>query len=374
MEIWNFCYYYKKLLEISKFTIEELHETFEATEETKGFLFGILIQVFIQSYIKDIKEFSEKEIYSTPAILVLELVDDLPKFPLEAISLIFGIERYKNYIPKSTLIILNDCLMKSNMVTIYELSYEEKKELLLSMIRGLFVTTKLKQEIDKPILHHKLLQKEKTSLVKEIFLIHGTKPTSPEENEVLSKKESEVKKICKELTKGPEQLTRYLGKDAEDKEYWIFAGDKNRIYVKESSNEEKWRTYSKTKQFIELLQSLIDKGIEEKKLKVILQSVFNDILPLDLPTTKMYYSCYINRKEKGLNNREKAERKKKVITEFQNSNMSLIKIQASTLSMEENYWNFFTQRNIYWCNKKLHNTWVNVLQNIRGRKEYGILP
>jgi hypothetical protein len=371
MEIWNFCYRFKNFLEIPKFTIEELHEAFEATEESKGFLLGVLVQTFIQSYIRDIKEFNEREIYSTPAILVLELVNDLPKFPLEAIFLIFGIERYRKYIPESTLSLLNDCLLKSDLMTIYELGYKEKKDLVLSVMRGLFVTERLKELINMPMQHHKQLQKQRINLQKEIYIIQGTQFVSPEENEVLSKKEKEITKISTELMKESEGSTRNLGKDAEDREYWIFAGDKNRIYVKIS--EEKWRTYSTTKQFNDLLQSFIVRGVEERRLKVMLESVFNDIVPLDLSVVKKYFLRYINRKEQELSYQEKMERKKKVIINFQNNAMNLAKVQTNLLSMEGSYWNFFTERKVYWCNNKKHKDWVNVLLTIRDMKEYGIV-
>ena len=57
--------------------MEELDQCFKGKDEDSSFLFLVLIQALIQGFLKDIKGLQEKEIYSSPAILILELLDEI---------------------------------------------------------------------------------------------------------------------------------------------------------------------------------------------------------------------------------------------------------------------------------------------------------
>lgn len=342
---------------ISKFSVEELHESLQGTNDAQGFLFAVLLQALIQTYIKDIEVFSEKEIYSTAAIIILELIKDLPKFPLEAIALIFDIERYKKYIPEPAFKLLEECLLKSNTTAIYKLGYQEKIELLLSLVRGLFVTTNVREKINEPIQHQKELQKQKANLQKEICLFQITSAATPMESEVITKKTKEITKISSELSKRQERVTKYLGKDAEEREYWVFAGDKHRLYVKETFPRESWGTYSTLKQLAELTQALVDKGVEERRLKGMLQTAVSELSPADEFSEKVYR--FRVRHSKTLSYQKRMElSKKKGVAAFQNNSMDLEKLKTSLLGMEGEYWDFFVERKIYWCSKECRDSWV----------------
>jgi hypothetical protein len=289
LEIWNFCYTLKDFLGISNFSVEELNEAIKANDEEKGFLFGVLVQILIQGYIKDVKDLNEKEIYTTPAILVLELAEDLVNFPLEAIVLIFSIKKYKRTIDSSILEHLKLITSKSSNLTnkIHELDYNEKKQLLLILTRGLYVAPKLHEIANKSTQRQKNqrhLEKQKASLQKEVSIFESAqKSENPIEITREKKKEingisKEIAKISNEIKKKSRRKTMIIGIDAEGKEYWIFAGDKTRVYIREvNEDKEIWNTYSTLKQVNELLNVLCEKGINEKKLKDKLSSLLPSI-------------------------------------------------------------------------------------------------
>lgn len=49
----------------------------------------------IEGFINDIKRFTPKEMYATPAVLALEVEEYLPAYCIEACSLLFSIKKYK---------------------------------------------------------------------------------------------------------------------------------------------------------------------------------------------------------------------------------------------------------------------------------------
>ena len=247
------------------------------------------MQVLIQAYIKDVKDLNEREIYTTPAILVLELADELLDFPLETIVLLFTIKRYKRTIDSQIFEQLKNLAVKSsNLINkIYELNYEEKKQLLLILTRGLYVAPKLHEIANKSTQRQKNqrdLEKQKANLQKEVSIFESVQNSenpikiTPEKKKEINGINNEIAKISNEIKKKARRKTMMIGIDAREKEYWIFAGDKARIYVREiKGNKEIWGTYSTIKQVKELLNVLCEKGINEKKLKDKLLSLLPSI-------------------------------------------------------------------------------------------------
>ena len=91
MEIWNFCYSYKPVLNISMFTLQELNSALLSVNDDESYLVTCMIQSMVDAYVKDVRELSEKELYSTFAILVLEFAEQLFASPIEAAALIFKV-------------------------------------------------------------------------------------------------------------------------------------------------------------------------------------------------------------------------------------------------------------------------------------------
>lgn len=287
LEVWNFCYSFKHFLGISNFSVEELDETMRAGDETGGFLLGILLQSLTQAYIKDIREMQERELYSTPAILVLELLQDLPHFPLEAVGLIFTIRRYKRCMDAEGFEFLRRCSEKSGEKGIWVLDYEEKKKLLLMLTRGLFVSAKVRELTNKSVQDQRdqrQLERKRATLQKEVNLYESFK-SGPNPLEVTAEKKKEMNgmsreilKISNEIKKKANKQTLCLGTDAEDREYWLFAGDKERVYVRaQTADTELWGTYSSVQQVKALLDALLEKGAGEKKLKGRIEGVLGSV-------------------------------------------------------------------------------------------------
>eukprot|EP00826_Nyctotherus_ovalis_P055393 TRINITY_DN734_c0_g4_i1.p1 TRINITY_DN734_c0_g4~~TRINITY_DN734_c0_g4_i1.p1 ORF type:complete len:271 (+),score=115.65 TRINITY_DN734_c0_g4_i1:831-1643(+) len=263
----------------------------KATDETGEFLFGILLQSLVQGYIKDIREMQERELYFTPAILVLELLQDLPHFPLEAVGLIFTIRRYKRCMATEGFEFLRRCSEKGGEKGICALDYEEKKKLLLVLTRGLFVSAKVRELTSKSVQNQKdqrQLERKRATLQKEVNLFESFK-NGPNPLEVTAEKKKEmtevtreILKISNEIKKKANKQTLLLGTDAEDNQYWLFAGDKGRVYVKAPvEGEEQWATYSSVQQVKELLDALLEKGVGEKKLKSRIEEVLRSISLVD---------------------------------------------------------------------------------------------
>ena len=236
--------------------MEELDQCLQGKDEDNSFLFLVLIQALIQGFLKDIKGLQEKEIYSSPAILILELLDDIPRYPLEGISLIFNIKRYKKCVKPSILEFLKECSDKccNSENTIYTLSYKEKKELLITLTKGLYISPKLREVTAKYTQDQKdqrHLEKRRATLQKEVDIFesvqNGPRPVeiTAEKKKEMSGINKEILKISNEIKKRANKQTIVLGHDAEGKEYWIFAGDKRRLYIRDQlDKEENWGTYS----------------------------------------------------------------------------------------------------------------------------------
>jgi len=267
-----------------------------STEEDKCFLCVYLTHNLIQGYIKDIKEFSEKEMYNTPAILVLEMEDELTDYPLETIALIWTIKKYKKCIAPSTINLLNKALSKDEKSTnaLYTLSYKERKEILLELTRGLNVCSKFRDTVNKTAQDQKdtrYLERQKGTLQKELDIFKVVEEGKQPEPviELSEEKKKEIKFKCRELNKITQELkkrksfqTTLLGLDADEKEYWIFIGDKGRIYVKTlAEDKEKWGTYGTLTQANSLMGVLLTKGRIEKKLHTNLQSIIPNLRLID---------------------------------------------------------------------------------------------
>lgn len=250
-----------------------------------------MINSYLKGFTKDIKEFSEKEMYSTAAILVLEYDEELFKFPLEAISLILSIKRYKRCVPLSTLEILEKTLTANQ--NIVSLNFKEKKEIILAMARALSVCTKIHEIVNKSLQERKevrYFEKQKETLQRDVKIFDSIQQINSEEMKItdekkkeLGAKQKEINKISLEIKKRKAFETEIIGIDAEDREYWIFAGDKEKIYIRTiESEKEVWRTYSTQTQIDSLLKALIDKGIAEKKLKSKLEQLIPKMQFIDV--------------------------------------------------------------------------------------------
>ena len=98
LEIWNFCMIFKSVLRIGTFTLAELQLALNSENEEDSCLVTHLIQAFVDEYVKDVKKFNEKDLYTSFAILLLEMSDNLYMCPIEATSLIFKIKKYRRCI------------------------------------------------------------------------------------------------------------------------------------------------------------------------------------------------------------------------------------------------------------------------------------
>jgi hypothetical protein len=242
----------------------------------------------------------EKEIYKTPAILVLELAEELPDYPLEAICLIFTIKKYKRCIDFLALDFIKSC----SESVMYSLGYKEKKRLLLVLVSGLCASSKIREIATKSVReqrNQRQLEKKRDTLQKEVNLFqaikNGSNPIeiSNEKKKEMNRTNKEIVKTSNEIKKKANKQTVLLGKDVDDNEYWLFAGDKERIYIRhQTEDKEEWNTYSTVEQVNELLNVLVDKGIAEKKLKSKLEKVVPSISLLDSSTTDMYLFLIIS--------------------------------------------------------------------------------
>jgi len=329
----------------------------------------------------------EREIYSTPAIVLLELVDELPHLPLEAICLIFTIKRYKRCIDIKTFEFIKSCSEKtiSSENTIYSLIYQEKKQLLLTLICGLYISSKIRETTSKSVQgqrDQRQLEKKRATLQKEVNMLEAIKK-EPNSVEVSNERKKEINgvnkeiiKISNEIKKKANKQTVLLGKDADNREYWLFAGDEKRIYIRyQTEDKEEWDTYSTIKQINELLNVLIDKGINEKELKSKIEKVLPNISLLDPSATDTYLLYVLNRQneKKRLNCQERVKPHKKKQKELPYMiTTTLQKVQSDILEMEEEYWNFFNKKNIVWNLEESREQWV-IFNNInREKKEYGV--
>ncbi len=290
--MWNFFHTFKHYFGVSAFTVEELHQSLLASDADHGFLFAFLIHCLLQGYIKDIREFNEKEMYATPAILVLELAEELPHFPLEAISLIFRIKRYKKCVALGTQELLIKLLAEksgSPAGVLHSIDYRAKKEILLSLTRGICVCPKLRDTVNKTVQDQKdikYLEKRRAVLQKEVDLFtsidKSSKPgeivLTAEKRKEINGKQREIGKLSAELKKLKVHQTQMLGTDADEREYWVFGADKDRLYVRAfEEGRERWGTYSAKTQTDALMNTLLEKGMMEKKLKGKLQAVLPGI-------------------------------------------------------------------------------------------------
>lgn len=347
----------------------------EGTDEETGFLFGVLVQSLIQGYVKDVKELGEKEMYSSPAIVVFELADELPNFPLEAVSLLFTMKRYKKSISSTTVEHLKAYSEKSSSLSnrMYELEYGEKKEVLMALTRGLYVAPRLHDMVNKAAQEQKNqrhLEKQKATLQKEVDIFESVQKTgepadiTPEKRKELNGKNKEIAKISNEIKKKASRKTVMLGMDAEEREYWVFAGDKQRLYTRDTSasDTESWATYSTVQQVKELLNALCDKGSCEKKLKDKIESILPTISLVDSSIAVEPYCAFLKhrreceRKKQSYEERTRS-RKKNVVLPLLVS-MTLSELRRELLAMEEKYWNFFGPRNIQWSFPQSRSVWV----------------
>ena len=136
--------------------------------------------------------------------------------------------------------------------------------------------------------------KHKANLKKELNLFEimvKSNGLTSEQHEMMEAKTKELEEISSKLNSNESKnKTELLGKDKEGFEYWLFSGDKGRIYVKEETkdNKEKWGTYSNIEQIKDLIKSLMNKEFNDKKLKIILKSLLNDKSMFNTDINKEY--------------------------------------------------------------------------------------
>eukprot|EP00826_Nyctotherus_ovalis_P066982 TRINITY_DN996_c0_g1_i18.p1 TRINITY_DN996_c0_g1~~TRINITY_DN996_c0_g1_i18.p1 ORF type:complete len:317 (+),score=77.74 TRINITY_DN996_c0_g1_i18:998-1948(+) len=312
--------------------------------------------------------------YSSLAIVVLELADELPNFPLEAISLLFTIKRYRKSISSATIEHFKAYSEKSSNLSnrMYELEYEEKKEILMALTRGLYVAPRLHEMVNKAVQEQRSqrqLERQKATLQREVDIFESVQKTgesaeiTPEKRKEFNGKNKEIAKISNEI-KRTSRKTVMLGVDAEEREYWIFAGDKQRLYVRDTSGKEKWATYSTIQQAEDLLNALCDKGSHEKKLKDRIRSVLPTISLVDSLIVAESYCAFLKHRrqseKKGLSYKERARSCKKSVSLPLIVSMTLSELRRELLAMEEKYWDFFGPRNIRWSFPRNRTFWVRL--------------
>jgi hypothetical protein len=101
---------------------------------------------------------------------------------------------------------------------------------------------------------------------------------SPEKKKELADKQKEAWKLNAELKKRTVHHTTCLGVDAEEREYLVFAGDKERLYVRTlHGGHEVWGCYSTKVQIDALMNALQEKGRREKRLKAKLSHLIPNL-------------------------------------------------------------------------------------------------
>jgi len=370
LEIWNFCKIFKTMIGVSNFTVTELYNSMNSNNEEDGFLMTYLVQSFIDAFVKDVKEFTEKELYSTFAILFLEMSDYLYAYPIESIGLLFRVKKYKKCISQQVFDQINSLIsayeLQKKETRFSKLEFLEKKEILLSLVRALCTSVKAKDYVTRNIQDSKdfkMIEKQKLILEKEIQPYKGeTNPPqelTAEKKKEIAAKQREINKLENALKKKVAVQTQKIGMDANNVEYWTFSGDKEHLYVRtfnESDGKEIWGFYSTQEQFDKLMNSLCEKGILEKKLKDNLQKLAPHMRFIEPIQTEEKKEELKKEDEKSKSNqnenlsyKDRLRGKKK-----KNNNKKEIIMHTFTdlvkylLEIEEKYQGFYNERSLSW--------------------------
>jgi len=348
LEIWSFCMTFNKALKIAKFSLIELYQSLCANTKDDSLLVTQLLQSFIEEFIEDVKAFNDKELYSTFAIFLLEISDYVYMCPMEAVGLIFKVKKYRRCISMPA---LNNIL---SMIEQYEsqqtetimpnFTFRQKKELLLALVRGLCVVDTIRENSAKQVQEHKKYKQEEKHRAHLEKNIKSTKEelSSDKKRELLAK-QRELNKLEANLKK-KKVVTEKLGVDADDSEYWTFAGDNAHLYVKSNKG---WGYYSTKEQLDKLLESLSDKGILERKLKnTILTRLKQFTITEDIENKILPYSDRL----RGSKKKYYEKRELRMI-----DTKSLIEC---VLEIENGYKVFFEERNIVWEEESIRSQWL----------------
>lgn len=365
LEIWSFCMTFNKPLGLPKCTFAELYKSLNAETEEEALLVTYLLQSFIDAYVKDVKGFSEKELYSGFAILLLELSDYLHMCPVEAVALIFRVKKYRKCIAMPA---LNNVL---SMVEKYEgqgietkmtsFSVAEKKELLLALVKGLCVVDAIRENMGRQLREQRREKQEEKRRRHLERAIQPARPDelSPERRKALVAKQKELARLDASL-KRRKVASERLGADAEGREYWVFAEDRERLYVRGGG---KWGSYSTKEQLSELLKSLSDKGILESKLK---EAIVKKQKILMIAEDAMEEKLPYNERLRGS--------KKKFIEKREISMTTYSLLISHILELEEAYHEFLAERNLKWeTTESIRNRWreeAKALQSLIDTKKW----
>eukprot|EP01022_Parablepharisma_sp_SALTPOND_P017075 TRINITY_DN2653_c0_g1_i1.p2 TRINITY_DN2653_c0_g1~~TRINITY_DN2653_c0_g1_i1.p2 ORF type:complete len:869 (+),score=114.32 TRINITY_DN2653_c0_g1_i1:1605-4211(+) len=354
LEIWNFCRTFKTMLGVPNFSLSELYTSMTSSNDEESYLVTYLVQSLIDTYVKDVKEFSEKELYSTFAILLLELSDYLHLCPVEASALVFRVKKYRRCIAPPVLELVHSVAIKYETqgieTKLCNVPFKEKKEIILELVRGLCIASKAKDCVSKTIQEQKdfkQVERHKNILEKEVqpLKVEEGVELPPEKKKEALAKQREINKLESTLKKKQKMNTEKLGVDADSNEYWIFTGDKEHIYTRTFDGEkEKWGYYSTKEQADKLLASLSDKGILEHKLKIVLTKTLPNLKltePVTLEEAKNIPPP-LPYKDRLRGN------KKKVAINREPQMATVSSLVAYLLQCEEKYHEFFRERSLLW--------------------------
>ncbi len=320
------------------------------------------MQGLVDVYVRDVKEFNERELYSTFAILLLEMAEQLYVSPVEAAALVFRIKKYRRCIALPALEALDSVIDKyekeGKETKLSNVPYENRRDILLALVRGLAVAGKLKETVVKSIREQKdfrALERRKQILQKELNSLTETSQAAesiPEEKrkEALGK-QREISRIDATIKKINTHQTERVGVDAEGNEYWVFAGDKESVYVrsvkgKPGEEEEVWGCYSSRQQLDHLMETIYDKGVAERKLKAGLCRILPK-LKLSEPDSEQKEEE--TKPEIPLTYKERLRNSKKRRQLKRDPQMTTIAMVTSyILSCEERYQSFFSERDLAW--------------------------
>lgn len=188
---------------------------------------------------------------------------------------------------------------------LHSMEYKAKKEVLLSLTRGICLCPKIRDSVNKSVQDQKdvkYMEKRRAALQKELEIFanieKSAKPgefvLSPEKRKEMNAKQREIGKLSSELKKLKVHQTQLIGLDAEEREYWLFGGEKERLYVRTiEESKDHWGTYSTKSQIDALMEALVDKGIAEKKLKTKLQQALANMRFAEpIPINKEDQYCF----------------------------------------------------------------------------------
>ncbi len=281
-EIWNFSAVFARVLGVPAFSLEDLHCGIHNTRADCPIV-PRLVQAFISVLLNDVQEMAEKDPQSA---FILELSGHLADFPLESALLLLSLKRYKKCVGFAMLDALSHCIRPGPAAPWPgNLTAQERKDLLLSLSQAAMVTVSVRNHVNEQRQNMKILQsleKSKYALQREIRLFEDVERQAAAEGvEITEEKRGKLRDKREELAQTEERIrglgavrTEKLGTDVDEKEYWTFAGDTRRVYLREIEEvagrfiNESWGIYSGRTKIEELMRSLCEQGVMERKLKL----------------------------------------------------------------------------------------------------------